>query len=98
MAIALFSAAVLLVLAWVLQPVLSEGVWSGAPALERDPDEARRRRDNALAGLRDLEMDRETGKVEPEDYLRIRAEYESEAVEAMEELDSLEGESGTDRG
>ncbi|HEX2239829.1 MAG TPA: hypothetical protein VHJ82_01615 [Actinomycetota bacterium] len=51
--------------------------------------EAEGRRDAALAGLDDLEFDREAGKLGVEDFDRLRTLYESEAVAALNELDRL---------
>ena len=43
----------------------------------------------ALAALRDLEDDRQTGKIGDADYAQLRAKLESRAVDLMKSLDKL---------
>ena len=43
----------------------------------------------ALAALRDLEDDRQTGKIGDADYAQMRARLEARAVELMKSLDGL---------
>ena len=43
----------------------------------------------ALAALRDLEDDRQTGKIGDADYAQMRAKLEARAVELMKSLDGL---------
>jgi hypothetical protein len=43
----------------------------------------------ALAGLRDLEDDRQTGKIGDADYAALRAKLEARAVALMKSLDEL---------
>lgn len=43
----------------------------------------------ALAGLRDLEDDHQTGKIGDADYAALKAKLESRAVELMKSLDKL---------
>ena len=43
----------------------------------------------ALAGLRDLEDDQQTGKIGDDDYAALRAKLEARAVELMKRLDEL---------
>ena len=43
----------------------------------------------ALAALRDLEDDRQTGKIGDADYAQMRARLEARAVELMKGLDEL---------
>jgi hypothetical protein len=43
----------------------------------------------ALAALRDLEDDRQTGKIGDADYVALRAKLEARAVELMKSLDGL---------
>jgi hypothetical protein len=42
-----------------------------------------------LAGLRDLEDDRQTGKIGDADYAALRAKLEANAVSLMKSLDEL---------
>jgi len=43
----------------------------------------------ALAALRDLEDDRQTGKIGDADYAALRARLEARAIELMKSLDGL---------
>jgi hypothetical protein len=43
----------------------------------------------AVAGLRDLEEDRQTGKIGDADYAALRAKLEARAIELMKRLDEL---------
>lgn len=43
----------------------------------------------ALAGLRDLEDDHQTGKIGDDDYAQLKAKLEARAVELMKSLDEL---------
>jgi hypothetical protein len=43
----------------------------------------------ALAALRDLEDDRQTGKIGDADYAQMRARLEAQAIELMKRLDGL---------
>ena len=82
-------------LAW---PLLNEG-----PVEERQAPPATQlqqavsalamKRDNALGGLRDAEMDYATGKLSESDYDLLRHELETEAMNAFRELDLAEKES-----
>lgn len=67
------------ILLYVLEPALSG---RGAPLYRGGDqhDESAARRRVALAALRDLEYDRATGKVDGEDYERLRAELSREAL------------------
>lgn len=49
------------------------------------------RRQVLLTSLRELEFDRETDKIAPEDYARFRARYEREAVAILKRLDEIHG-------
>lgn len=44
-----------------------------------------------LQSLKDIEYDRDTGKLAEEDYERLRNRYEREAIQVMRELDDLRG-------
>lgn len=52
-------------------------------------DEAAARKRAALVGIIDLENERDVGKLSSEDFDKLRAEYEAEAVTALRELDAL---------
>lgn len=50
------------------------------------------RKEQLYAGIKELEFDRNTGKLAEVDYRRLRAELESEALGVLRELDQLNGE------
>lgn len=74
----------------VLQPL----VWPAAPRapmyIPPDPDETRR--GVALAALREIEFDRETGKLSDADYGYLKARYTTEAVAAIRADDAASAE------
>lgn len=71
------------VLLFILEPVVS-----GQRAILYDGedvyDEAAAKRRIALTALRDLEYDRATGKIEGDDYQRLKAELSREALRHLE--------------
>ena len=77
------------VLLFILEPVFSGKT---APMYDGDDvfDEGAARRRVALTALRDLEYDRATGKLDEDDYGRLRTELSREALERLGE----EGEGG----
>ena len=85
------SALALLVAVVVLAPLFrpdaqeAERV-SNALSIEQDLNT---RHEMAIAGLRDLEEDRQTGKIGDADYAALRAKLEARAVELMKRLDGL---------
>ena len=84
-ALALFVAAV--VLAPLFRPDAQEAERvSNALSTEQDLNT---RHAMALAALRDLEDDRQTGKIGDADYAALRAKLEARAVELMKSLDGL---------
>ncbi|MFN2526760.1 MAG: hypothetical protein ABR505_10955 [Actinomycetota bacterium] len=72
---------------YVARPLLR----AAGPDLETSSPtrEAELRRDAALAGLDDLEFDRDAGKLSDDDFAQLRSVYESEAASAIDELDRL---------
>jgi hypothetical protein len=49
------------------------------------------RKSALLQSLKDIEFDRETGKLAEQDYDRLRSRYERKALDVMRELDALRG-------
>ena len=86
----------------VLAMVVGVCVFVLAPLFRKDADEAvaaaaggelqdlRARHDMALAALKDLEDDRETGKIGDDDYHELKASLTARAVEVMKALDAHE--------
>ena len=64
-------------------------------AVTSERQELHSKREMALAALRDLEDDRQTGKIDDDDYRRLEATLSARAVEILKRLDELENE-GTD--
>jgi hypothetical protein len=77
--------------ALVLDPVLRPG--RARPAAVRAPDEddpREHRKDLALAALKEIEFDREMGKLDDADYDHMKATYTAEALEAIRAADAAE--------
>lgn len=69
----------------VLQPLLDPKVPRPAPPEPMDPEETPK--GIALAALKEIEFDRETGKLSDADYEYLKAKYTSAALEALREED-----------
>jgi len=86
--------AVLLVLEPVLRAAQGHQVASAEPIFADSDDEddpVLRRRDRALAALREIEFDRATGKLSDEDFQRMTERYSAEALAAIHEADAAAG-------
>ena len=86
------------VVLFILEPIFSG---HRAPLYDGDDvyDDAAAKRRIALTALRDLEYDRATGKVDGEDYERLKAELSREALKHLETRtaqDPAEGGEGSD--
>ena len=87
---ALAAALVGLVAMWlVLQPLVRRPV-TGAPSVD-PPDPEETPRGVALTALKEIEFDRETGKLSDSDYEFLKAKYTAAALEALR-LESAERE------
>ncbi|MDE2762918.1 MAG: hypothetical protein OXQ94_00535 [Gemmatimonadota bacterium] len=85
------------VMLFILEPVFSG---KGAPLYDGDDayDDGAARRRVALTALRDLEYDRATGKLDEDDYGRLRTELSHEALAHLgEEEGGGDGGRGPDR-
>ena len=70
------------ILLWLVLEPLVRGVRPAAPIYEPlDPEETRK--GVALAALKEIEFDRETGKLSDADYAELKAKYTAEALEAL---------------
>lgn len=86
--------AVLLVLEPVLRTAQGRALPSAEPIFADSDDEddpVLRRRDRALAALREIEFDRATGKLSDEDFQRMYERYSAEALQAIHEADAAAG-------
>lgn len=85
---ALAAAVVGLIAVWlVLQPLIRRSVTTSQPVEPLDPEETPR--GLALTALKEIEFDRETGKLSDADYEFLKAKYTSAALEAFR-LESAE--------
>jgi hypothetical protein len=79
-------------------PLLSPADRDEPEEESRSHERLRRRKEEALAAIREAEFDHELGKISDDDYQRLRERLESEALAAMKQLQALEGPShGDDR-
>lgn len=82
--------AVLLVLEPVLRAAAGKPVELAVPLFvdsDDDDDPLQRRRDRALAALREIEFDKATGKLSDDDFQRMHAAFQAEALEAIRAVD-----------
>jgi len=75
-----------LVLAVVFAPLI-EGRWREG----KDGNSAQDRKEAAIASLRDLEFEYQTGKVSDEDYATLRSRYARQALAARDEMGETVG-------
>jgi hypothetical protein len=74
--------------AWATaSPLLEPRGAEQAPVESADGERWRRRKDEALAAIRDAEFDLQLGKLSAEDYGELRARLEAQALEAMAALE-----------
>jgi hypothetical protein len=64
-----------------------------ASGIGRRGRQLREHREQLYASLKELEFDRELGKLAPADYVRLRRPLEEEALRVIQELDELNGHS-----
>ncbi len=85
LAVLLAAAAV----AFVVAPLFRrDSTEDRAAVANTELQELHSRHDMALAALKDLEDDRQTGKVDDSDYDELKAKLTAQAVEAMKQLDA----------
>jgi len=77
----------------VLEPVLRAGAGVAVRPVaifsdsDDEDDPVQRRRDRALAALKEIEFDHATAKLSDTDYERLRTSYTAEALEALRATD-----------
>ena len=88
-------AAVLLVLDPILRP---QSVRPAEPGILDEPEDDPRehRKELALAALKEIEFDRETGKLSDADYQSMLTRYTKEAVEALRDAEPAAAAAGGD--
>jgi uncharacterized protein YqfA (UPF0365 family) len=79
--------AVLFVVVPILRAADAGNEWATTSAAQLRLVDLRERRDNALLALRELELDRETGKLDDRDYAAANADLRAEALAALAALD-----------
>ena len=76
---------------YVAWPLVKEGDPEPATVEEMtELDVALEVKENALANLKDIEMDFRMGKLSQDDYERLKEDWEAQAVEAMQNVEALE--------
>ncbi len=81
-------AAAIAVLAYPLYRAQTQGLTLQLSTL----DDLLAQRDGVYAMLRDLDLDKQLGKLDDADYAALREKYLTRATELMQELDALRGE------
>ena len=78
----------------VVQPLLHAASGRAVPAPEPlftdsddEDDPALARRDRALAALKEIDFDKATGKLSDPDYDRLKAQFTTEALDALRDAD-----------
>ncbi len=79
--------ALILYVAWPLLREKAEDYVLDDPT---EHDLAFEEKENAIASLKDIEMDFRMGKLSEEDYERLKSEWEVRAVDALKKLEVLE--------
>jgi hypothetical protein len=89
--LALLAVAAILLIGWpLLHAGSADDVVPPPSAAADELVHLREERDQALEALRDLELDRRTGKIADEDFAVLDAELRSRAAAAIEELEGRE--------
>jgi hypothetical protein len=89
----LASLALILTLLWLWQSVRLALVHAMAPPLKTIVSAERgallAEKQSLLIALKDLEAERDSGKLSNDDFVQLNAQYRSRAVEVLRELDAL---------
>jgi hypothetical protein len=72
----------------VLDPILRPARAAASPDTEPEEDPKDRKKELALAALKEIEFDRATGKLSDGDYQAMLARYTKDAVEALREAEA----------
>ena len=87
----LFISAVL----YIAYPLLQEEKKESAPEDEvTDQEKALREKEDIIESLKDIEMDFRMGKLSTHDYQSLKLDFEQQAVEIFQRVQSLQAESG----
>lgn len=87
----LFIGAVL----YIAYPLLQEEKKESKPEDEvTDEEKAQQEKENVIESLRDIDMDFRMGKLSTQDYQSLKLDFEQQAVEIFQRVQSLQAESG----
>ena len=87
----LFIGAVL----YIAYPLLQEEQKESAPEGEvADQEQALRETEDIIESLKDIDMDFRMGKLSTQDYQSLKLDFEQQAVEIFQRVQSLQAESG----
>ncbi len=87
----LFISAVL----YIAYPLLQEEKKESAPEDEvTDQEKALKEKEDIIESLKDIEMDFRMGKLSTRDYQSLKLDFEQQAVEIFQRVQSLQAESG----
>ena len=87
----LFIGAVL----YIAYPLLQEEKKKSAPEDDvTDQEEALREKEDIIESLKDIDMDFRMGKLSTQDYQSLKLDFEQQAVEIFQRVQSLQAESG----
>ena len=76
-------------LAYIGFPLFRKSRRVASYEVNHQAEDLQARKQELYAAISDLEMDHRMGKLSKDDYDSLRAQYESEAIAAMKELDAL---------
>lgn len=74
---------------FVAWPLLQDKPEQESPEEASELDSALEKKDTAISNLKDIEMDFRMGKLSDEDYARLKEEWETTAVEALQTVETL---------
>jgi len=87
----LFIGAVL----YIAYPLLQEEKKESAPEDDvTDQEKALREKEDIIESLKDIDMDFRMGKLSTQDYQSLKLDFEQQAVEIFQRVQSLQAESG----
>jgi hypothetical protein len=78
---------VLLVAAFVAAPLFAPAEVTPEAAQPSERDRWERQKRQALVAIKEAELDHQMGKLSDEDFVRMRARFEQQALDAMTALD-----------
>lgn len=78
------------VILYVAYPLLREEAEPRPDVDAAEWEQALALKDEIISALKDIEMDYQMGKLSDDDYQRLKADFETRAVGALQELEALE--------